>query len=80
MLEIENTSRLGTGEAFDRGRSADLVIHVAIPQVTYDPHMIVLPRRPGESPLAPQQYYYPASPTGVVPCWWGDAQQAERHH
>jgi len=80
MLEIENTSRLGTREMFDKGRAADPVISGAIPQITYGPHKIMLPRRPGESPLAPLQYYYPASPTGVVPCWWGDAQQAESRH
>jgi hypothetical protein len=30
-------------------------------------HKIILPRRPGESRFGPQQYYYPASPSGVVP-------------
>jgi hypothetical protein len=33
------------------------------------PHKIILPRRPGESRFGPQQYYYPASRTGVVPSW-----------
>jgi hypothetical protein len=28
-----------------------------------------LPRRSGESPFAPAQYYYAASRTGVVPSW-----------
>jgi hypothetical protein len=28
-----------------------------------------LPRRSGESPFAPAQYYYAASKTGVVPSW-----------
>jgi hypothetical protein len=27
----------------------------------------ILPRRPGESRFGPRQYYYPASPSGVVP-------------
>ena len=80
MLEIENTSLPGSVEAFDKGRSAAPLMGGAIPQITYDPHKIMLPRRPGEFPLAPLQYYYPASPTGVVPCWWGDTQQAESHH
>jgi hypothetical protein len=31
------------------------------------PQKIVLPRRPGEARLAPPQYYYPASRTGVMP-------------
>jgi hypothetical protein len=31
------------------------------------PRKILLPRRPGESKFAPPQYYYPASPRGVVP-------------
>ncbi len=30
---------------------------------------IILPRRPGESPLAPPSYYYRASKGGVVPSW-----------
>lgn len=32
-----------------------------------EPFAVSLPRRSGESPLAPSQYYYPASKTGVVP-------------
>ena len=28
-----------------------------------------LPRRSGESPFAPAQYYYAASKTGVLPSW-----------
>jgi hypothetical protein len=31
------------------------------------PRKILLPRRPGESKFAPRQYYYPASPSGVLP-------------
>jgi hypothetical protein len=30
-------------------------------------HKTILPRRPGESRFGPRQYYYPASPSGVVP-------------
>jgi len=30
---------------------------------------IFLPRRSGEPRFGPQQYYYPASKTGVVPSW-----------
>lgn len=30
-------------------------------------HKIVLPRRSGEFPFAPRQYFYPASKSGVVP-------------
>jgi hypothetical protein len=30
-------------------------------------HKVTLPRRPGESRFGPRQYYYPASPSGVVP-------------
>jgi hypothetical protein len=30
---------------------------------------IILPRRSGEPRFGPQQYYYPASKTGVVPSW-----------
>jgi hypothetical protein len=78
MLEVESTSM--QGDAFGNALTADPVIKSTIPQLTYGPHKIVLPRRPGESLLAPLQYYYPASPTGVVPCWWGDAQQAESRH
>jgi hypothetical protein len=39
-----------------------------IPRMTADgPHKTILPRRPGESRFGPRQYYYPASPSGVVP-------------
>jgi hypothetical protein len=39
-----------------------------VPRVTAGGlHKIILPRRPGESRFGPRQYYYPASPSGVVP-------------
>jgi hypothetical protein len=46
--------------------------HAAALQQEIEPHTLpiqreFLPRRPGESPLAPPQYVYPASRSGVVP-------------
>jgi hypothetical protein len=39
-----------------------------VPQMTVEGlHKTILPRRPGESRFGPRQYYYPASPSGVVP-------------
>jgi hypothetical protein len=39
-----------------------------VPRMTADGlHKTILPRRPGESRFGPRQYYYPASPSGVVP-------------
>jgi hypothetical protein len=39
-----------------------------VPWMTPDGlHKTILPRRPGESRFGPRQYYYPASPSGVVP-------------
>jgi hypothetical protein len=43
-------------------------VESTIPQITNGVlWKIVLPKRPGESRLAPLQYYYPASRTGVLP-------------
>jgi hypothetical protein len=42
-------------------------ITTTIVQTSDSPRKIVLPRRPGESQLAPPQYYYPASRSGVMP-------------
>jgi hypothetical protein len=39
-----------------------------VPRLTADGlHKTILPRRPGEPRFGPRQYYYPASPSGVVP-------------
>jgi hypothetical protein len=32
-----------------------------------------LPRRSGDAPFCPQQYYYVGSKSGVVPHWWAEA-------
>ena len=40
-----------------------------------EPRKILLPRRPGEPRFGPPQYYYPASRTGVMPCWGAGGQQ-----
>jgi len=59
-------------------RRVRLADYVAIEQTMADvmPRMaestsqkIFLPRRSGELPFAPQQYYYAASKSGVVPNW-----------
>jgi hypothetical protein len=53
----------GAPEATAEPSLADIV-----PRMTADgPHKTILPRRPGESRFGPRQYYYPASPSGVVP-------------
>jgi hypothetical protein len=71
MFEIDNASIFGSAETFggDPQRLAVPVINTAISQMTDGPRKIVLPRRPGEPRFAPPQYYYPASRTGVLPCW-----------
>jgi hypothetical protein len=38
-----------------------------IAQINAGPCKIVLPRRAGQPRIGPLQYYYPASPTGVMP-------------
>jgi hypothetical protein len=53
----------GARESIDEPNLASIV-----PRMTADgPHKTILPRRPGESRFGPRQYYYPASPSGVVP-------------
>jgi hypothetical protein len=37
------------------------------PMIPVESHRIILPRRSGESPFAPRQYFYAASKSGVVP-------------
>lgn len=37
--------------------------------VMMQPPRTLLPHRSGEPRLAPRQYFYPASKTGVVPSW-----------
>jgi hypothetical protein len=40
-----------------------------MPQTEESPGKIFLPSRSNEPRFAPQQYYYPASKSGVVPSW-----------
>jgi hypothetical protein len=55
----------GTKTQGQRGGFSPAAISPVIPVQSY--HRIILPRRPGESRFAPQQYYYAASKSGVVP-------------
>ena len=34
---------------------------------------VPLPRRSGDAPFCPQQYYYVSSKSGVVPHWWAES-------
>jgi hypothetical protein len=55
----------GTETQGQRGGSSLAAITPMTPVQSY--HRIILPRRPGESRFAPQQYYYAASKSGVMP-------------
>jgi hypothetical protein len=74
MFEVNNPSIFGSAEFCDSDHQppAFPMIKSTIPQTTHGPRKIVLPRRPGEARFAPPQYYYPASRTGVLPCWRAD--------
>jgi hypothetical protein len=74
MFEINNPSVFGSAEfcGSDHQLHAFPMIKSTIPQMMDGPRKIVLPRRPGEPRFAPPQYYYPASRTGVLPCWCAD--------
>jgi len=63
MFEI-STRRDGEDGADD---SEVVENHDLIGMITMTPRY--LPRRSGESPFAPAQYYYAASKTGVLPSW-----------
>ena len=43
------------------------------------PEKVFLPKRPGEPRFAPQQYYYPASKSGVFPCMSLPAVELSAH-
>jgi hypothetical protein len=76
MFEVDNSSNLDSAEAYDSGhrRPADATIKSTITRTTTGaPNKILLPRRPSEFRFAPPQYYYPASRTGVMPCWGAGA-------
>jgi hypothetical protein len=66
---VRNRQRVDFWKCGDLRWRAVPVINTAISQMTDGPRKIVLPRRPGEPRFAPPQYYYPASRTGVLPCW-----------
>ncbi len=56
----------------DEHRSDEPKIGSTVAQISDMPGKIVLPRRPGEPRLAPPQYYYSASRTGVMPVGYAD--------
>ena len=61
--------------AAETGRNARLESDFATPL----PQKMFLPKRPGEPPFAPQQYYYPASKIGVFPCMYLAAAESDVH-
>jgi hypothetical protein len=61
MFELEETP------CSDALRSGEPKIGGTVARIMDMQPKIVLPRRPGEPRLAPPQYYYPASRTGVMP-------------
>jgi len=74
MFEVGNSLSLYGVEmpCSNEARSGEPTIGGTVAQITDMPRKIVLPRRPGEAPLAPPQYYYPASRTGVMPVGYAD--------
>jgi len=72
MFELESASALcGAGTpCSDELRSGEPKIGDMVAPTVDMPR--VLPRRPGEARLAPPQYYYPASRTGVMPVGYAD--------
>jgi hypothetical protein len=74
MFEIvkRSNSELPWGETAQNARLEDTF---AAPL----PQKLFLPKRPGEPPFAPQQYYYPASKSGVFPCMSLPAAELSAH-
>jgi hypothetical protein len=74
MFELESSSALCGAESpcSDELRSGEPKIGGTVAPTMDMPQKIVLPRRPGEARLAPPQYYYPASRTGVMPVGYAD--------
>jgi hypothetical protein len=62
MLELMEPTISGLA-AGKTGRQAGLNSALVTPL----PQRTLLPKRPGEPRFAPQQYFYPASKSGVVP-------------
>ncbi len=69
MFKLERSLTPCGGETSrsDELRSGEPKSGATITQIMDMQPKIVLPRRPGEPRLAPPQYYYPASRTGVMP-------------
>jgi hypothetical protein len=51
----------------DGADNSEVIGNDIIGMMTMTPRYV--PRRSGETPFAPAQYYYAASKTGVVPSW-----------
>jgi hypothetical protein len=73
MFEIveRSNSQLAAGES---GRNVRLEYASATPS----PQKLFLPKRQGEPPFAPQQYYYPASKSGALPLYVLAGSRIER--
>jgi hypothetical protein len=78
MFELESSLTRCSGETpcSDELRSGEPKIGGTITQIMDMRPKIVLPRRPGEPRLAPPQYYYPASRTGVMPAGYATGSAA----
>jgi hypothetical protein len=74
MFELESSLAHCVAETrcCDELRSGEPKIGGTVAPTMDMPRKIVLPRRPGEARLAPPQYYYPASRTGVMPVGYAD--------
>jgi hypothetical protein len=74
MFEIvkRSNSQLSAGETAQNAR----LEHTFAAQL---PQKLFLPKRPGEPPFAPRQYYYPASKSGVFPCMSLPAAESNAH-
>ena len=68
MLDMKHeTIAAGEGGDMENQVSANGIAGALLRDFERSGEKIILPRRPGESRFGPQPYYYPASPSGVVP-------------
>ena len=74
MFEIvkRSNSQLSASETAQNARQED-TFAAQLPQKLF------LPKRPGEPPFAPRQYYYPASKSGVFPCMYLPTAELDAH-
>jgi hypothetical protein len=68
MIAMPNTPMLDKSGS-DSSIMAEQAIELVAAETESGACKILLPRRAGEPKFAPPQYYYPASPSGVMPSW-----------